>query len=132
MQISAPSSVSSSQFYLLASARDVDANAIATTTLNWQNGASAANSTPIMGKIFRKTGTLSLMVGALRLNATIIQPVSAVQSALLGAGANPINYLLDTNTSVTVLPIVGNWDVNLTTPNGTASSIDVEIWGFKA
>ena len=131
MQITAPSTVSSSQFYLLASAQNVDANSVATTALNWQNGASAGNSIPMVGRVFRRTGTLSLLVATLRLNSTIIQPISAVSSALLGAAANPLNFLLDTNVSATVFPLAGNWDINVTTFNGSAATVDVEIWGFK-
>lgn len=131
MEFFSPSVASASQFYLLADARSVDANAQAATTMIWRNGAGATNTIPIIARVFRKTGTLVLMVGTLRLNSTIIQPISAVSSALMGSGADPINFLLDTNTSTTVVPASGNWDLNVTTINGGASTVDVEVWGFK-
>lgn len=131
MQLNTPTNASLNQFYLIAVARGVDANSLATTIMSWQNGASAANTIPIIGRVFRKSGTLSLMVASIRLNSTIIQPLSAAASVLLGAGADPTNYMLDTNTSGTVIPISGNWDVVIGTVNATASTIDVEVWGFR-
>ncbi len=85
----------------------------------------------MVARVYRKTGTLSLMIGTLRLNSTIIQPLSAASSVLLGSGADPTQFLLDTTTSTTAMPISGNWDINITTFNGTASTIDAEIWGFR-
>lgn len=131
MQVTIPVGISPNQFYLIASARSVDANSLATTTAIWQNGANAANTIPIAARVFRKTGTLSLLVGSIRLNSTIIQPISSASSLLMGAGADPIQFLLDTTTSATVVPLSGNWDVVVGTINGTAATIDVEIWGFR-
>lgn len=131
MLVTTPLNASSNQFYLIASARGVDANSLATTTAIWQNGASAANTIPIVARVFRKSGTLLLMVGSIRLNATIIQPISAASSALMGAGSDPIQFLLDTTTSSTVMPATGNWDVVVGTINGSGATIDVEIWGFR-
>lgn len=131
MQLTAPSFASPFQFYLIAVARGVNANSVAATTLSWVNGASAANTIPMMARVFGKSGTLSLMVATLRLNTTIIQPISAANSALLGSGADPVNYPLGTTTSATVMPATGNWDINVTTFNGTASTVDVEIWGIR-
>lgn len=130
VRLQTPSNVSSNQFYLIAAAIGVDANAIAATNLSWQNAATAANSIPMVARIYRKSGTLSLMIATLRLNSTIIQPISAANSTLLGAGADPIQYLLDTTTSATVVPANGAWDFNVTTINGSGSTVDVEVWGF--
>lgn len=123
-----PGPVSSNQFYLLASGT-VDANALATTVLSWANNMTAATSIPMFARVRRASGTLALMVGSIRLNTTIIQPISAVQSALMGAGANPLIFALDTTTSATVIPMAGNFDVVVGTINGGASSILVEIYG---
>lgn len=131
MPLEVPSNASTNQFYLIAVARGVDANSIATTTMSWLSGSSAANTIPMVARVFRRTGTLSLMVGSLRLNSTIIQPLSAASSALLGAGSDPTQFQLDTTTSTTAMPVTGNWDINITTFNGTASTVDAEIWGFR-
>lgn len=125
-----PGPVSTNQPYLLAFARGVDANSLATTTLTWANNMNAATTLPMFARVKRITGTLSLMIGSIRLNAVIIQAVSAVQSALMGAAANPLNFTLDTTTSATVVPATGNWDMVVGTINGGASTIDVEIWGI--
>ena len=126
-----PGPVSSNQVYLIAAARDVDANSLATTTLGWQNGLNASNTLSLYARVLRKTGTLSLLVASIRLNSVIIQPISAIQSALLGAGANPLIYPLSSAVSVTIVPIAGDWDIVVGTMNGTASTIDIEIYGIK-
>lgn len=128
--INIPGPVSANQSYLLAFARGVDANSLATTTLGWANGMTAATTLPMFARVKRVTGTLSLMVASLRLNTTIIQPITALQSALMGAAASPLNFALDTTTSATVVPGTGNWDIIVGTINGGAATIDVEIWGI--
>lgn len=127
--INAPGPVSVNQPYLLAFARGVDANSLATTVLTWANNMNAATTISMFARIRRISGTLSLMIGSLRLNTTIIQPVSAVQSALMGATASPLIFALDTTTSATIVPVTGNWDFVVGTINGGASTIDVEVWG---
>lgn len=128
--INTPGPVSINQPYLLAFARGVDANSLATTALTWANGMTAATTLPMFARVKRVTGTLSLMVASLRLNTTIIQPITALQSALMGAAASPLNFALDTTTSATVVPGTGNWDIIVGTINGGAATIDVEIWGI--
>lgn len=128
--INTPGPVSVNQSYLLAFARGVDVNSLATTTLTWANGMTAATTLPMFGRVKRITGTLALMVASLRLNTTIIQPITALQSALMGAAASPLNFALDTTTSATVVPGTGNWDIIVGTINGGAATIDVEIWGI--
>ncbi len=125
-----PGPVSTNQPYLLAFGRGVDANALATTTLTWTNNMSALTTLPMFARVKRVTGTLSLMVASLRLNTTVIQPITALQSALMGAAANPLNFALDTTTSATVVPGTGNWDIIVGTINGGAATVDVEIWGI--
>lgn len=125
-----PGPVSLNQAYLLAVARNVDANTLATTALSWQNGMSAATTFPMYARITRKTGTLSLMVASLRLNSVIVQPISAVQSALLGAASDPLLYPLSSAISVTIVPITGNWDIVIGTINGSGATLDCEIWGL--
>lgn len=126
-----PGPVSVNQVYLLAAARDVNANSLATTTLSWQNGMSAATTLPMYARITRKTGTLSLMTASLRLNSVIVQPISAVQSALLGAGSDPLVYPLSSAVSVTIVPISGNWDIVVGTINGSGATLDCELFGLK-
>lgn len=132
MSFTVPSNVSANQFYLLASALAANANAIATTALIWQNGANATNSISLIARVYRNTGTLSLMAGTLRLNATIIQPITAGSSALLGAAADPIQFTLSTNTSAAVMPVSGDWDLNVTSLNTSGATVNVEIWGLLA
>lgn len=124
-----PGPVSTQQFYLIASAVGVDANSLATTTMNWSAAFTAANTLPMYARLKRATGTLSLLVGSIRLNATIIQPVTALQAALVGATSSTLNFTLDTTTSATNIPAAGNWDVVVGTINGSAATITVEIWG---
>lgn len=131
MQLTIPSLASANQFYLIAAARGVDANNLATTTAIWQGGASATNTIPMVARMFRKTGTLALMVGSIRLNSTIVQAISAGSSALMGAAADPIQFMLNTTTSATVVPLSGNWDIVVGTINGAPATIDMEIWGFR-
>lgn len=120
----------SNQFYLLADGRSINTNTLATTALTWRNGATAATSMPLMARIYRKTGTLLLLVGTLNLNSVVIQAVSAVQSALLGAAADPLNFAITTNTSATIIPISGDYGFTVGTINGSVSSVDCEIWGL--
>lgn len=122
---------SPNQFYLLASLRGVSANDLATTALSWQNGANAVNSIPVVARIYRRSGTLSLMIGTLNLNSVVVQAVSAVQSALLGAAADPLQYPLSSAVSVGIVPIAGDWGFTVGTINGTASTIDIEVWGIR-
>lgn len=131
MQLNNPSNVSPIQFYLIAAARGVSANSLATTTLTWLNGASAANTIPMTARVFGKSGTLALMVASLQLNSVVIQPITAASSVLLGSGADPLVFPLGTNTSTSVVPVSGNWSVVVGTINGTAATIDVEIWGVR-
>lgn len=131
MTVTNPPTVSSVQSYLLASVLGANANGLATTTLSWANGMSAANTIPLYAQVFRRTGSLSLMVATLRLNAVIIQPIAALASALLGVGADPIGYSLDTTTSATVIPVAGNWDLTVGTINGSSATLDVFVYGLK-
>lgn len=126
-----PGPVSPIQPYLIAAGLGVNANALATTTLTWSNGMTAANTVPMFAQIFRRTGTLSLLVASLRLNAVIIQPIAALTAALLGAGADPLLFPLGTTTSATIVPVTGNWDLIVGTINGGASTIDVLVYGLK-
>lgn len=131
MPLEVPATVSPNQFYLIASARSIDANSLATTTLTWAAFMSAANTIPLIARLYRKTGTVSLLVGTLALNGTTIQSIPALTSTLLGAAADPLNLLLSTNTSASIVPISGNWAFTVGTVNGTPSTVDVEVWGFK-
>lgn len=131
MFVTNPPVVSTVQSYLLAAARSVDANTLATTTLAWQGTATAANSFPVAVRIYRRTGTLSLLIGTVLLNSVVIQTVSAIQSALLGAAADPLHYPVSSTTSVTIVPISGNYQFTVGTINGSGATIDVEIWGLR-
>lgn len=121
--------VSTNQLYLLASGV-IDANTLATTSLSWLSSMTAATTLPMYARVRRVTGTLSLLIASLRLNSTIIQPITALQSALMGAAASPITFALDTTTSATVIPSAGNWDLVVGTINGGAATISVEIFGI--
>lgn len=126
-----PGPVSPIQSYLIAAGIGVNANTLATTTLVWSNGMNAANTMPMFAQVFRRTGTLSLLVASLRLNAVIIQPIAALTAALLGAGADPLLFPLGTTTSATIVPVTGNWDIVVGTINGSAATVDVFVYGLK-
>lgn len=130
MTVTNPPVVSTNQLYQLA-VGTIDANALATTALSWLNGATAANSIPLVARVYRVSGTLSLMIGTLNLNAVVVQAVSAVQSALLGAAADPVQYPLSSAVAVAIMPVAGNYGFTVGTVNGTASSIRVEVWGWR-
>lgn len=119
------------QFYIIAAARGVAANSLATTTLTWLNGASASNTIPMTARVLGKSGTLALMIASIQLNSVAIQPVTAASSALMGSGADPLVFPLGTTTSASVVPASGNWAVVVSTINGTSASIDVEVWGIR-
>ena len=121
---------SSNQLYLIAQAT-IDANAQATTPLVWMNGASAATTVPLCARITRVSGTLALMIGALNLNGIVVQAVSAVQSALMGSSADPIQYPLSSLVSVGVMPAAGAYSFTVGTINGGAASVLVQVYGFK-
>lgn len=131
MSLAVPATVSPNQFYLIAVARSVDSNSLATTTLTWNANTSAANTIPVIARLYRKTGTISLLVASLTLNGTTIQAIPALTSALLGSSSDPLNFLLSTNTSASIVSLSGNWSFAVGTINGTASTIDIEVWGFK-
>lgn len=126
-----PGPVSSVQPYLLAAARGVNANSLGATALTWQGTNSAANTIPMFARVLGKTGTFSLMVASLALNSVVIQPISALNAALLGSGSDPIIYVLNTTTSASVIPASGNWSITVGTINGTAATCDIEVWGWR-
>lgn len=132
MEIFQPSlSASANQIFPIASIVGMDANALATTTLNWVAGLNAGNTMPMFVQISRLTGTLSLMIATLNLSATIIQPISAASSVLLGSSSSPVQFSLDTTTSTTAFPNSGNWSVVIGTINGSGATISVTVWGLK-
>lgn len=126
-----PGPVSSIQPYLIAFVRGVNANSLATTTMNWNGSNGAGNTFPLFARVLGKSGTLALLVANIRLNGVVIQPITALNSALLGAGTDPITYVLNTTTSASIIPASGNWDIVVGTINGSAATIDVEIYGWR-
>lgn len=134
MILSNPFSLSSSQFPLIviANKTGIDANALATTTLDYRNGATAANSIPLFARVTRASGTMLLLVFSIRLNAAILHAVAAPVSALMGgSGENLLLPLNSTTASLTVPNATGNYDVVVGTVNGTASTLNIEIYGIK-
>lgn len=126
-----PGPVSPIQPYLLANAIGVDSNSLATTTLNWANGLSAANTFPLFVRVYRVTGTISLLVASIKLNSVIIANVLATEAAQLAATTSALQYPLSSTVSVTPMPIAGNYQITVGTINGGASTISIEIYGFK-
>lgn len=118
-------------FCLLASAIGVNANSLGSTAMTWQNGASAANSVPLAATVFGTSGTLALLIANLTLNGTTIQPITATQSAFLGAGSSPLVFPLGSATSASVISNSGNWGATVGTINGTAATVSVFVYGVR-
>lgn len=118
---------------ILASASNVDANALATTTLAWIGTHSAANSYPQFVKITRKTGTFLLLVLNINLGASLLRANAAVTMALLGAGSSPLLLPLSSDTASLAVSIsaASNYSAIVATINGSSSTFDLEIWGLR-
>jgi hypothetical protein len=126
-----PAAPSAVQPYLIASVASVDANALATTDLSWATGMTAANTIPLFMRVYRATGTLALLIGQLKLNSVIVQTVGAAESVVLAATSSALQYPISSVVGVQVVPIAGNYQFTVATVNGTASTVRVEVYGFK-
>lgn len=132
MNVTNPSTVPSTiQPYLIANAIGVDANTLATTTLNFAPGMSAANTIPLCIRIYRVTGTLALMIGALKLNNITLQAVLAAESAVLAATSSALQYPISSTVAVQPVPIAGSYAFTVGTINGAGSTISIEVYGIK-
>lgn len=126
-----PATPSAIQPYLIANAIGVDANALATTALNYAAGMTAANTFPLCMRIYRVTGTLALLVGSLKLNNVVIQPVLAAEAAVLAATSSALHYPISSTVAVQPVPVAGSYAFTVATINGGASTITVEVWGLR-
>ncbi len=131
MIVTNPPVVSPIQPYLLANAIGVNANVLATTTLTWATGMNAANTCPMFARIYRVTGTLSLLIGTLLLNSVVIQTVAAAESLVLAATSSALHYPISSAVAVQVVPTAGNYQFTVGTINGGASTITIEVYGIK-
>lgn len=131
MNVINPPIVSSVQPYLLANAVGVDANSLATTSLNWIGTMNAANTFPLFARIYRVTGTMALLIATLKLNSIVIATILAAESAQLAATTSALQYPLSSTVSVTPMPVAGNYQLTVGTINGSGATITVEVWGFK-
>lgn len=132
MNVTNPSNVPSAiQPYLIANAVGVDANSLATTTLNYIGSMTAANTLPLCMRIYRVTGTLALMIGSLKLNNVVIQAVLAAESAVLAATSSALHYPISSTVAVQPIPVAGSYAFTVGTINGGASTITVEVWGLR-
>lgn len=131
MRHAVPLSSSLPKLVLIASATGIDANSLATTNLTFPQGMSAGNTIPLFAKITRNTGTITLLVCTIRLNAVSLKAIAAVTTALLGATANYLTIPLNSDLAAQAIPITSNYDVVVNTINGGASTIDVSIWGYQ-
>lgn len=126
--VTSPSSV---QPYLIANAIGVDANALATTTLNYVGSMTAANTVPLFMRVYRVTGTLALLVGSLKLNSVVMQAVLAAESVVLAATSSVLHYPISSTVAVQPVPTVGSYAFTVGTVNGAPSTVTVEIWGLR-
>ena len=131
MTVNNPPLVSSIQPFLIASATAIDSNALATTTLTWATGMTAANTVPLFMRVSRVTGTMLLLIGTLNLNSVVMQTVAAAEAAALGASASALQYPISSVLSVVPVPTVGNYGFVVGTINGSASTITVQVYGWK-
>lgn len=126
-----PAAPSAIQPYLIANAVGVDANALATTSLNWAAGMTAANTFPLCIRIYRSTGTLALLIGSLKLNNVVIQAVLAAEAAVLAATSSALHYPISSTVAVQPVPTTGSYAFTVGTINGAAATLLIEVWGFK-
>lgn len=126
-----PAAPSSIQPYLIANAIGVDANTLATTSLNWIAGMSAANTFPLFMRVYRATGTLALLVATLKLNSVVIQTIAAAEALVLAATSSALQYPISSAVAVQPIPIAGNYQITVGTINGAGATISIELWGFK-
>jgi hypothetical protein len=92
---------------------------------------TAANTIPLFMRVYRATGTLALLIGQLKLNSVIVQTVGAAESVVLAATSSALQYPISSVVGVQVVPIAGNYQFTVATVNGTASTVRVEVYGFK-
>lgn len=130
MQITNPASFLP-KVVLIASKSNVNANSLATTTLDYAAGISASNSFPLFGRITRNNGTLSLLVFTIRLNSNVLKAVAAASTLLLGATTDALIVPLNSVETPSVVSITGGYDVNVTTINGSSGGIDISIYGLQ-
>lgn len=129
--ISEPIAVSQNQEYLLAVARDVDANALGATTLVYQNNLNAANSAPLLIRVIRKSGVISLLAFTISLNGVVVKTVSASVAAFLGSTNNQLLFKFDSILDGVAFGTTGNYTITVGTINLSSSTIDCEIYGLK-
>lgn len=131
MQVTNPPTVSANQFYLIAAARGVNANSLGTTSVPFQNNLSASNTLPMFIRVLGKSGTFSLMIATVLLNSVVIQTISAAASVLVGSGADPLIFPTSSTVAAAIIPVSGAYQITVGTINGSAATLDVEVWGMK-
>ncbi len=133
IQVTLPSvpNIGQNPFILIAKGTNIDGNTLAATTLTYQSNFNASNTLPLFAKITRKSGTVLLLVFTIRLNSNILASCAAIFTALLGSGGDFLTTSLTNNIGATVTSVSSNYDVNVTTINGSAATFDLEIYGIK-
>lgn len=110
----------------IAYGRGIDANSLATTTLTFDNGLNLSNSVPLICVIKYKTGTYSL--GVCRLKAGALVSSGLILLSGLVSGTNCVFAILNTGLSIDTTQSLG---LEITTVNGSASTLDVDVMGFS-
>lgn len=121
-----PRSGIQSSMYKIASLTGVDLATLATTTIPFTTGFTAANTYPNFRVIRYNTGTVGIALVSVALNGDAIDG----GSGLSGLAAGKYNYRpVDSNIT---LGTTGNYAITVGTANLTPATADVEIWGVKS
>lgn len=109
----------------IAYARNIDAQAIATTALIFESGHNLNNSMPMFAVFKHKTGTFDFVTVAINIGADALFVAS-----ILNLTAGNISTVVLTPV-LTDYSLSGSFVVDISAGNTGASTFDVEIWGAK-
>lgn len=108
----------------IASALNVDGNALATTALTYESGCSLATYMPYLAVYKYNSGALGICAASLVANGA---PLMANVGLLnVNSGANLVSTIVTTGV---VVANTGNIEVIVGTASLGASSFDVEVYG---
>lgn len=132
MQIASPVSIDrKTAEHLLVFSRDIDINSIHSKTLNYITNLSASNTVPLFIRIFRKKGIISQASFSIKLDEIVLKHVSEQINSLIGTTNRQLILQFDSIKDSIVYPTSGNYSVEINSINGSAATIDIEIYGLK-
>jgi len=108
----------------IAYVTNLDLTTLATTTMTYMPGMSAANTVPLFRVVRRRSGIIGIAVISVALGT---DPIDAT-SALAGVASGIYNFRpVDSNI---LLGTTGDYKTTVGTANVGAATADIEVWGI--